>query len=387
MNRLRFRLRIPRRGFTLVELMVSLVIASIVVIMLLGIFARISFAYREQQQVVSLTRSLAAAREALEYDAQHAGFGMTQGFRTSASNNLQSPVRIINSSTAPDTVSFYYADPTKQSLVMANANNDAQFVEIDYNPGWAANELVVISTANTSVTNPLASNEEVTQHISACVVTVDRVEAGSPTSRLYFKAPYLTNCVIPPLTPAKPVAYVPSLTMTTSIYKFVGHTWSIDQSNAARQALGVLQLDSGGGFGGTTTDQAYGIVDLQVATLFYDNPTDASDTADPGTDGMRDWYSGAQQQTWTATPWGGGITSYLPLAMTMSLVARTAENVEGVSTANYPNLTVTGNTTNNTVGDRATFTLPHASLPAYQGNRIYRWITFQTDLRNMGVGF
>ncbi|MGE3544739.1 MAG: hypothetical protein AB7L28_12450, partial [Kofleriaceae bacterium] len=130
-------------------------------------------------------------------------------------------------------------------------------------------------------------------------------------------------------------------------------------------------------------DQAYGVVDLQVATYYYDG--NGTDTADPDTDGNRDWYSSEQQETNTNSI--AVASSFLqPLVMSFSLVARTNATVEGIYTANSPALTVTSNTTNNTVGDRASVTLPSATDSALMGFRIYRYITFQVDLRNTGVG-
>jgi hypothetical protein len=76
--------------------------------------------------------------------------------------------------------------------------------------------------------------------------------------------------------------------------------------------------------------------------------------------------------------------------MSISLVARTDRDVEGISTARTPELTEAGlnplpwatccTRDNNPLGDH-----PGVDL-ALQSPRIYRYITFQVDFRNLGVG-
>ena len=73
--------------------------------------------------------------------------------------------------------------------------------------------------------------------------------------------------------------------------------------------------------------------------------------------------------------------------MTISLVPRTDRDVEGVFTSFTPNLVGTpGGTTNNMVVNHAAVALPSATDTTLQGKRIYRYVTFQVDLRNLGVG-
>ena len=74
-----------------------------------------------------------------------------------------------------------------------------------------------------------------------------------------------------------------------------------------------------------------------------------------------------------------------PIQHSVSLVARTERDVEGLASASTPSLTVAGTEDHNTIGDRGPIALPSA-LPALAGNRLYRVATFQIDLRNLGVG-
>jgi hypothetical protein len=165
----------------------------------------------------------------------------------------------------------------------------------------------------------------------------------------------------------------------TMFYKLIGRHWRIDPS---RPADGVLQLSGLGTLVGIDDwqDQAYGFTDLQVATRFFE-PSDLTDTLDPDTDPRRDWYSGEQQEVNTAP----AAELAPPIQVSISLVARTERDVEGIASASTPNLTVAGNEDNNPVGDRGPIPLPSV-LHALAGDRIYRYTTFQVDLRNLGVG-
>ncbi|MGE0549017.1 MAG: PilW family protein [Kofleriaceae bacterium] len=377
-----------QRGFTLIELMISLVISTLVVILILSIFNRMSFAYREQQQIVNVQKVLAAARSTFDHDAKQAGLKMSQGFTLAAdfnagSNVRRPPVRVVNNTTTPDEVGFYYADLDYQALVVGPAWTPAApaptrlQVTIDRNPGFVANDLVVMSTPTEVASIIDATNDAKVIEYAACVLQIDTVAGTVITFKQngsYGRAGN-DHCQSPPVQ------------SSTYLYKFVARYWRIDRTTTARQAMGALQLDTTGALLGVVNtnfqDQAYGVVDLQVSTYYYDG--NATDTADPDSDGNRDWYSSEQQETNTNNL--AVASSFLqPLVMSFSLVARTNATVEGIYTANSPTLTVASNTNNNTVGDRASVSLPSTTDSALMGLRIYRYITFQVDLRNTGVG-
>lgn len=370
------RARGRQKGFTLIELMVSLGISSMMVVMLLSIFTRMSFAFREHGQIAGIQQVLSAARNALERDGRQAGLALSQGFTIAADGTTtkHSPVVVVNHSNGPDEVGFYYADPNVQALVLVGPPApSATAVVVDTVAGFAVGDLVVLSTADTiSVANPLSDSDAKLAQFSACVVQV----ASIVGSELRFATSGDWGTLGNPHC-ASPIA------STTMVYKFVAHYWRIDST---RPELGALQLDSTtGGLAGTAafTDQAYGVSDLQVATYFFDG--DTTDTDDPDSDPLRDWESSDGQTTATdpaplATPFAP------PLVMTMSLVARTTQNVEGVSTSATPSLVDSQHVDHNTIGDRASVPLPSATDPALAGHRVYRHITFQFDFRNLGVG-
>jgi prepilin-type N-terminal cleavage/methylation domain-containing protein len=352
-----------QRGFTLIELMVSLTISSLLAIMLLSIFTRMSFAFREHQQIVAVQQVLSAARNSIEADAQHAGFAMAQGFTLASDGgaNRHSPVVITNASDGPDSVAFFYADGGTQALV---TGGNATQITVDTATGFAANDLVVLSTADTvSVANPLSDSDANLAMFTACVVQISSVATGQVTFATSGTWGMAGNAHC-----ATPSAGV------TMMYKLVAHAWRVDPS---RTELGVLQVDRTGALTSAPAweDQAYGVTDLQTATYFFDG--DGTDTDDPDTDPLRDWQSSGAQADMTA-PRLYGSQFAPPLMMTMSLVARTTAKVEGVSTRNAPQLVDPQHVDHNLLGDRASFALTD--------RHVYRYLTFQVDLRNMGIG-
>lgn len=379
------RRRDRQRGFTLIELMVALVVSSLLVGMILAIFLRMSLAYRGQQQVAGVQQVLAAARATFETDAKQAGLAMSQGFTVSNTGPLMhSPIRIINSSTGPDQVAFYYADMNTQATVPTTAVNlTATVLDVDSVVGFAPEDVVVMSTADFTTVSPLAPGVDANiVTFSACVLKIASIASNTitfQTTGSYGNAGN-THCAPPQVT-------------KTMIYKFVSRAYRIDTT---RPVDGPLQLSASGDLVGLNDwqDLAYGFTDIQIASQFFDNNVGVTngingvgDTPDPDLDSKREWYSGDAQTALTANQAPPLVP---PIEMSISLVARTDRDVEGIATGSTPQLTTTlvaqGSADNNMVGDRPAITLPSATDPALQGSRIYRWITFQVDLRNLGVG-
>jgi prepilin-type N-terminal cleavage/methylation domain-containing protein len=359
-----------QRGFTLIELMISLLISSLLVIMILSIFARMSFAFREQQQIVSVQQVLSAAQGAFDRDAKLAGLLMPQGFTLAADftagNIVRRPaVRVVNNTTAADEVGFYYADVDSMAIVAATTTPTFIAMTVESNPGnLAPDDIVVVSSSTTvaSLIDPV--NDPKVIEYEACILQVDAVTGSAPAVDITFKETGTWG-----RTNNDHCQGIPAEGRTT-VARLVAHYWRIDTSTSARAEIGVLQLDPTGALPSLTAsnfeDQAYGVVDLQLATYFYEAD---GDNSDPNTD-----------------PVAVATAFFPPLLMTVSLVARTHANVEGVYTRNYPTLTDPVYPDENAVGDRDTVTLPSTTDPSLMGFRIYRHITFQVDLRNMGVG-
>jgi prepilin-type N-terminal cleavage/methylation domain-containing protein len=382
-----------QRGFTLIELMVALVVSSLLVAMILAIFSRMSLAYRGQQQIAGVQQVLAAARTTIELDAKQAGLAMPQGFTIAqtGSSTTYSPVQIINSSTGPDQIAFYYADTTTQAVVTNRLGWPAlQRLKVDQTSGFADGDLVVMSTLALPSDDPKIELPT----YKACILRI--ATGGVATNTLTFETtPPWGNPDVFQYCGSLPVPWSTdpgATTLPTMIYKFVAHAYRIDP-DPARTAIGPLQgsLITGnlpGTAAGAWTDLAYGFTDIQTALQVNDGR--GIDTPDPGTEPNLEWYSGDNQTELTDPLHPNPPTSTL-LQMSISLVARTDRSVEGVATTETPNLVVNGvpnvdgTPANNPIGDHPSVTLPWATDPTIPG-RVYRATTFRVDFRNLGVG-
>jgi prepilin-type N-terminal cleavage/methylation domain-containing protein len=363
-----------RRGFTLIELMIALVVSSLLIGMLFAIFIRMSVAYRSQQQVAEVQGKLAAARAKIEQDAKQAGLRLANGFHMAdlPATMLYPALRVTNGPNgAPDQIAFYYADPSVQAVARnPGACNQLQCDALDSTDGFQQDDVVVMSLAKYD-----APDFPGLAKFDACVFQLASVGTNSfvfSTADPWGTGPDNSHCLFTN-DPANP----------RSFYKLAVRAWRIDPS---RPADGVLQLSTMGALIGRDDwqDQAYGFTDLQVATRFFEL-NDVIDTPDPDDDPLRDWYSGTDQDNLTREATADEIKNRPPIQVSISLVARTERDVEGIASTSTPNLTAAGNENYNTIGDHGPVALP-STLPTLTGNRIYRYTTFQVDLRNLGVG-
>jgi prepilin-type N-terminal cleavage/methylation domain-containing protein len=365
-----------QRGFTLIELMIALVVSSLLVGLILAIFSRMSLAYRGQQQIAGVQQVIAAARATIEIDAKQAGLGMPQGFRVAFDpTTVKSPVQVVNGN--PDQIALFYADTTTQAAVASNAGWPASLV-LDAATGFAPGDFIVLSTANISNVNTLFPAEANIVTYSACILEIATVSGNQLT--FVTAAPWglsdQHHCTpAPAAMPTNPA---------TMVYKAVAHGYRIDP---ARPADGVLQQSPTGGLFGTVADAwsdlAYGFTDLQVALRVY-NSAGAVDLDGDG-DATRNWVSGGSTDLGTSAVLA--FPGQALLQASISLVARTDREIEGISTRETPDLTDAAHPNNNALGDHAKIVLgPTVTDPALQGNRIYRYATFQVDFRNLGVG-
>lgn len=390
------------RGFTLIELMVALLVSSLLVGMILAIFSRMSLAYRGQQQIAGVQQVLSAARAAIEADAKQAGFAMPQGFRIAAApDTVQWPVQIRDGGSGtesagarPDQVAFFYGDPSAQAMVTvavpAATWSAAPAVTVDSTVGFAASDLVVLTSVSTTTQGFAPATDANIATYTACVMQIEAVQNAQSlqflTTGLWGRTDS-RQCVAP--------------AAGTIIYKFVARGYRIDRTgNADRSAAGALQQSPTGGVFALDADNAWadialGFTDIQTALQIFDRGVTISGTSyglqddDLDTNALRDWYSATLQETFTR-----GVAPALvpvslvdaaPLQMSISLVARTDRDIEGIATAQTPVLQ--GAIVNhNTLGNHDFETLPVVGNPALEGSRIYRYTTFKVDFRNMGIG-
>jgi hypothetical protein len=342
-----------------------------------------SLAYRGQQQISSVQQVLAAGRAMFELDAKQVGLQMPQGYWMAPDHiNRHSALEVIDQANTlvPDEVKFVYADLGTQAMIVAAPAPSWTQITIDANPGLAIGDLVVISTSEPTMPNPI--NPGIDADIAvfdACVLQISNLSNGNLTLDFSVAAPWgdvgNAHCN---LTHAAPVAN------KSMIYKLVAHAYRIDP-NLARAADGMLQMSPTGDLAGINDwqDMAYGFTDIQVAVQFFE----FNDLADEDGDGdtQRDFWTDGTM--WTRTqPTLSGNQFTPPIELSMTLVARTDKDVEGIATSQTPRLLLPLKPNNNRLGNHDTVNLPSLTDTHLQGSRIYRYTTFRVDLRNMGVG-
>jgi prepilin-type N-terminal cleavage/methylation domain-containing protein len=382
------------RGFTLIELMIALVVSSLLVGLILAIFSRMSISYRGQQQIAGVQQVIAAARATIELDAKQAGFEISQGFTIAGDatpKTIHPPVEIIDSATGPDQIALFYADPSAQAVVTAVGAPDwisTSAVTVDSVTGFTVGGLVVMVNVNPAGLAGLGAADPTIATFDACVLQIASI-AGT---NLTFATTGAWG------RPSSPQCTAPTLN-TTMIYNFIAHAYRIDTSidptipttsDLYPSARGTLQMSPTGGLLNSAADNwsdlAYGFTDLQAAVRFYDG--DLTDQ-DGDADATRDWYSGPAGAALTAPQPPSPPLPLPALQMSISLVAKTDREIEGISTSQTPAL-IGAPTDYNSIGNHPSVALPAqapwAADPLLKGARVYRYVTFQVDLRNIGVG-
>jgi prepilin-type N-terminal cleavage/methylation domain-containing protein len=373
-------------GFTLIELMISLLIASIMVGLVFAIYTRMSVAYRGQSAVSELQQALRAAKDYMGKHVRAAGYMIPNGFEFAGAAGVVPPVVMDNDPAAgdatfnPDELRVYYADPSAMAkIVSPAANNPYPSVSVDDVDEFAVGDVAVIVRLRALSNGVLPGDAKIAEY-DACVVQITGVTAGAPgTIDLAGSAAAYNTATN---------AHCEDVLSSTSslgtaglgaamMYRFVGRAFRIDP-DPARRSLALLQVSPSGGLvANDWEDMGVGFTDLQIAVRYFENG-DLLDSDGDG-DAVRDWYSGVVVPPPAA----------MPMEVSVSLAVRTVNQVNLVATGSTPEFTE-GNPDHNRLGDSPSIPLagvPDAARPAqYQGNHIYRWASMRLDLRNLGVG-
>jgi len=382
-----------QRGFTLIELMVALVVSTLLIGLILSIFARMSLAYRSQQNVAELQQILAAAHAQIGRDLRQAGFGMADGFFIAADQTLHQPVEVINNADGfgPDEIRVFTADASAEARVLS-FNSDVvtdafTSLVVDEVDDFVDGDVAVIVKSE-------GRDDQATLRYHACVVQIETIAgttfnidgAGSWGSADNDQCDELRDATV---------------SGSTMIYRFKARAYRIDPT---RLDLAVLQVSTSGDLlANDWQDLGIGFTDLQVATRWYEGDDDsglaAVDTADLDADPLREWYSGDNQATLSAPLVTGGSPYLLNdydqarprmTAVRVSLAVRTHTRIDSVPTSATPKFQDDARVDNNELGDRDAFDLdgtPDASRPTeLKGDNIYRYATVGSDLRNLAVG-
>lgn len=100
-----------QRGFTLVEVLIAMALATLVGLAGYVVFSSTNFSYKVEQDVVEAQQNLRVAMDRLARDLRHAGFGLPTPPEvlptlTFGSYSFSSPITYTNSSTAPDSITI-----------------------------------------------------------------------------------------------------------------------------------------------------------------------------------------------------------------------------------------------------------------------------------------
>ncbi|MGB9735919.1 MAG: PilW family protein [bacterium] len=171
------------RGFTLVEMTVAIVIASIMMIALMATFILQSKAYQSTREVQQMQANARSALDNLEFMVMEAGFGLTSSVNYTTGNNLTDVpgqegidfntsdpaytcTQCMNNGTS-DRLVFLSRDPSQLGFIAGTSSNGLYFTSQGVaNPGFnlTAGNVVFILDANriNHVVMQLASNPVVT---------------------------------------------------------------------------------------------------------------------------------------------------------------------------------------------------------------------------------
>ncbi len=371
--------QIPQReqGFTLIELMIALLVASLLIGLVFSIYTRMSVAYRAQTSVSELQQSLRNAKMHIVRHVRLAGHMVPNGFRLVSDPATLVPSVDIKNNPEPDpdfnsdTISVYYADATAMARPIVDPSpGPYSSITVDDVDDFKAGDLAVIVKPDT-ITNRIISYD-------ACVVRVTGVVDNAPVDGTLqfsiadpdFNSGTNAHCN---------TVFADFVAKPPMVYRFVARTFRIDPDPGLR-TWGVLQSSSTGELVADPVweDIGVGFTDLQIAARYFESGGVADPDGD--LDPTRDWYSGTNPITEA-----GAILTEISL----SLAVRTTHDLDVVSTSATPNFTE-GNPNYNRLGDSPSITLagvPDGARPEqHRGNHIYRFSSTRIDLRNMGVG-
>jgi prepilin-type N-terminal cleavage/methylation domain-containing protein len=374
-------------GFTLIELMIGLVVASLAVGFIFRIYATCSVAYRTQSQLAEVMQSLRTAKQVLTKRLRNAGYLASAGSSTLATTGttstgtagiyMFSPIHVVNSSTGPDELYLSYADTGCEAHVTSCTTGcpfNSAVTRVDSTSCFQDGDIVVAVRLG-------GENKG-----QACVLEITHVLDSAGMLQHHPSDPYndVQN------DQCHNVAFSGSNEVwsdgNTYFMRFRSEGYRIKPNDAR----GVLQHSDTGGVANDWQDIAFGFVDMQFA---MQTVTAAKNMTTGVTTYSYGWLSGNNMTTFTfgtTTTTSGPdtiVTTTAVAQMRVNLLARTVAEVEGAGTAVTPSMLGSPATTN-PVGDHGSVTvssITNTSSP-YYGNYAYRMVSTVVDLRNVGTG-
>lgn len=247
-----------RKGFTLVELLVTLAISGVVMAGVYSVFYTQQKSYTTQEQVSEMQQNLRAAMLMISRDARMAGFGLASGrlsYYNGASMDSTYAIEIYNNN--PDQIDIVYADASCTTNLSSSMPQPSSEFNVDDTSCFSDGDLGIISDG----TNADIIQITQVQHASLKLQHNPSSPANSPGGT---SVKYETGA---------------------NIYKVKYLSYDIDNSDPAHPKMRV-DLDGPLG-GGTYQPLAMNIEDLQVVYIFDDggeaasyNDSDGDDTND-----------------------------------------------------------------------------------------------------------
>lgn len=375
-------------GLTLIELMVSLLISSLLIALVFGIYTRMSVAYRGQSGMSDLQQTLSAAQHEIARHVRNTGHLIPQGFNTSPAvraalgepGNPVPAIRVFDddggdgaNNFTPDKIRVFYADATAMARITKVVGTTVSVDDIDtFN---SSDLILVVGAVNFDPNDAFAADAgaaDLARYDNVCVFKVNIIVGTDLdlSNDGHYNQHDSPLCTLGGST----------VTVGSMVYRFVGRSFRIDPDPSAKiRQMAALQVSPTGESGPAADWQILGagFTDLQFASRYWMRTT-AFDLDLDGDD-KHDWFSGSVVPPADA----------LQVEVGISMVVRTTTNTNAVPTSATPDLQ--GAIPNhNRLGNSPTFDLlntPDASRPEHlKGNHIYRWSSIRVDLRNMGVG-
>jgi type IV pilus assembly protein PilW len=374
-------------GFTLIEVMISVMLAAIVTGFTFSIYTRASQSSRAQSRVAETQQTLRAATELVTREVRAAGM-MARTMNILVGGQRYRGLSIDNNlgGFGPDGIRVVYADLGTTTRVAGSYDGTgggspafpSVETEVLSNAGFAVGDLVIASHVGAGDANDG----------EACILMVTGIRTvGSgqrithdPVAGAPWNQPGNKQC-----DPLKS-----SWDGRSTFSKFFAKAYRIKPNDPR----GVLQVAPRAiAAPNDWQDIALGIIDMQLAILVYE-PGDFVD-ADGDGNPLFDWYSGDAMETaadnaldpGTGLPPAANLQKQ-PLQVRVSLLAK-VPSPSALPTARSPDFVnpTMGTLFNNDIGDRMGTPLPvtDPSSP-YYGDNLYRWTSTMVDLRNLGVG-
>lgn len=133
-------------GFTMVELMVSLVLVSLVVALLMQVAVAMLAGFKEQREAMELSRNARAGLEFLSEAVRNASAGVTTGdARDATSCNPVVGITVTNASDGPDAVELVYASGGVVTSVRNAVDGASSELTVVDATGIVAGDVVIVS--------------------------------------------------------------------------------------------------------------------------------------------------------------------------------------------------------------------------------------------------